>query len=212
MSTDTALVVIDAQIGVVGEAYHHDEVLSNIQLLLGRARSSGTPVLYVQHNERGGMEKGEPLWQIHPAVTPREGEPVIQKESPDSFHETRLQEELEARGIKSLVITGARHRCVSIQPSAGQLLRATTCCWPAMLIPPRIARPCRRKTLSRSITRRSMASGQVTAECGYSQLARFILLCSRAFADKSRQTRENRISITPGTCFLDRTPLMEPLI
>src|SRR5712692_7136218 len=108
MSTDTALVVIDAQIGVVGEAYHHDEVLSNIQLLLGRARSSGTPVLYVQHNERGGMEPGMPLWQIHPAVTPCEGEPVIQKESPDSFHETRLQEELEARGIKRLVITGGQ--------------------------------------------------------------------------------------------------------
>src|SRR5260221_214020 len=65
-------------------------------------------VLYVQHNERGGMEPGMPMWQIHPAVTPREGEPVIQKESPDSFHETRLQEELEARGIKRLVITGGQ--------------------------------------------------------------------------------------------------------
>lgn len=108
MSTDTALVVIDAQMGVVGEAYHHDEVLENIQLLLGRARSSGTPVLFVQHNERGGMEPGMPSWQIHPAVTPREGEPVIQKEAPDAFHETRLQEELEARGIKRLVITGSQ--------------------------------------------------------------------------------------------------------
>jgi nicotinamidase-related amidase len=108
MSTDTALVVIDAQIGVVGEAYHHDEVLENIQLLLGRARSSGTPVLYVQHNDPGFMKSGMPLWQIHPAVTPREGEPVIQKESPDSFHETHLQEELEARGIKRLVITGGQ--------------------------------------------------------------------------------------------------------
>ncbi len=27
MNADTALVVIDAQIGVGGEAYHHDEVL-----------------------------------------------------------------------------------------------------------------------------------------------------------------------------------------
>lgn len=108
MSTDTALVVIDVQMGVVGEAYHLDEVLENINLLLDRARSSGTPVLYVQHNEQGGMEPGEPLWQIHPAVTPREGEPTIQKESPDSFHETRLREELEARGIKRLVITGSQ--------------------------------------------------------------------------------------------------------
>ncbi len=107
MNTDTALVVIDAQMGVVGEAYHRDEVLSNINLLLDRARSSGTPVIYVQHNEPA-MKPGSPLWQIHPAVTPRKGEPVVQKESPDSFHETRLQEELEARGIKRLVITGGQ--------------------------------------------------------------------------------------------------------
>src|SRR5579863_7497618 len=100
MSKDTALVVIDAQIGVVGEAYHHDEVLENINLLLGRARNSGTPVLYVQHNEPVYMAQGMPSWQIDPAVTPHEGEPVIQKESPDSFHETSLQEELAARGIK----------------------------------------------------------------------------------------------------------------
>ena len=108
MSTDTALVVIDAQIGVVGEAYHHDEVLENIHLLLERARSSGTPVLYVQHNEPVYMEQGMPMWQIHPTVTPHEGEPVIQKESPDSFHKTSLQEELAARGIKRLVITGGQ--------------------------------------------------------------------------------------------------------
>jgi nicotinamidase-related amidase len=108
MSTDTALVVIDAQMGVVGEAYHHDEVLENIQMLLGRARSSGTPVLYVQHNEPVYMEPGMPMWQIHPTITPHDGESVIQKESPDSFHETSLQEELAARGIKRLVITGGQ--------------------------------------------------------------------------------------------------------
>lgn len=110
MSTDTALVVIDFQVGVVGEAHRRDEVLSNINLLLDRARSSGTPVIYVQHNERAGyqLEPGTPLWQIHPAIAPREGEPVVQKESPDSFHETCLQTELEARGIKRLVITGAQ--------------------------------------------------------------------------------------------------------
>lgn len=108
MSKDIALVVIDAQVGVVGEAYHRDEVLEKIQLLLDRARSSGTPVLYVQHIEQGGMEPGMPLWQIHPAITPHAGEPAIQKESPDAFHETRLQEELDARGIKRLVITGGQ--------------------------------------------------------------------------------------------------------
>src|SRR2546430_14767468 len=87
MSADTALVVIDAQIGVVGEAYHHDEVLDKINILLDRARSSGTPVIYVQHNEpKGGeLEPGTPKWPLHPAIAPRDGEPVVQKESPDFF-------------------------------------------------------------------------------------------------------------------------------
>jgi nicotinamidase-related amidase len=110
MSAETALVVIDAQIGVVGEAYHHDEVLSNITLLLDRARTSGTLVIYVQHNEpKGGeLEPATPKWPLHPAVAPRDGEPVVQKASLDSFHETRLQAELEARGITRLVITGGQ--------------------------------------------------------------------------------------------------------
>lgn len=108
MSADTALVVIDVQNGVVGEAYHLDEVLSNINLLLSGARNSGTPVIYVQHNERGGMEPGMPAWQIHPAIAPHDGEPVIQKEAPDSFYKTSLREELEARGIKHLIICGAQ--------------------------------------------------------------------------------------------------------
>jgi nicotinamidase-related amidase len=107
MSADTALLVIDVQPGVVGEAYHLDEVLNNINLLLDRARTSGTPVIYVQHNEPA-MQPGTPLWQIHTAIAPRDGEPAVQKESPDSFHDTRLQAELEARGIKRLVITGAQ--------------------------------------------------------------------------------------------------------
>jgi nicotinamidase-related amidase len=107
VTTNTALLVIDVQVGVVETAYQLDEVLSNINVLLSRARSSETPVIYVQHNETGWLEPGGKLWQIHPAITPQEGEPAIQKEAPDSFYETRLQEELEAHGIKRLVICGA---------------------------------------------------------------------------------------------------------
>jgi len=41
-------------------------VLDNINLLLDRARTSGTPVIYVQHNEpKGGeLEPGTPKWPI----------------------------------------------------------------------------------------------------------------------------------------------------
>ena len=108
MSEKTALLVIDAQLGVIGnEAYHRDEVLENIHLLLERARGSGTPVVYVQHNDPW-MEPETPMWQIHQVIAPREDEPVVQKEAPDSFYETNLQEELRARGITHLIITGGQ--------------------------------------------------------------------------------------------------------
>src|SRR5258708_1489811 len=108
MNANTALVIIDAQIGVVGEAYHHDKVLDNINLLLARARSNGTPVIYVQHDgpKGDGLEPNSPYWPIHPAIAPREGEPIVRKKSPDSFHGTHLQEELAVRGIQRLVIAG----------------------------------------------------------------------------------------------------------
>ena len=110
MSTDTALVVIDVQIGLIEEAYHRDEILDTINQLLARARGNGTPVMYVQHDgpTGHGLEKGTDRWQIHPAIAPREGEAIVHKETSDSFHKTRFQAELDARGIKHLVVTGGQ--------------------------------------------------------------------------------------------------------
>lgn len=108
MSTETALLIIDVQVGLIEDAYRRDEVLQSIQLLLERARAQGTPVIYVQHEEVPGqqLEANTPAWQIHPAIAPRADETVVRKESPDAFHRTNLQEELQARGIKSLIVMG----------------------------------------------------------------------------------------------------------
>ncbi|MEO7020024.1 MAG: cysteine hydrolase family protein [Ktedonobacteraceae bacterium] len=109
-TTDTALVVIDVQIGLIDEAYHRDEVLATISQLLERARSSGTPVMYVQHDgpKGHGLEVGTPRWHIHPAIAPREGEAIVHKRESDAFHATCFQEELETRGIKHLIVTGGQ--------------------------------------------------------------------------------------------------------
>ncbi|HEY3993021.1 MAG TPA: cysteine hydrolase family protein [Ktedonobacteraceae bacterium] len=110
MSSDTALLVIDVQVGLMQDAYGRDEVLQTIKLLLERAHASETPVIYVQHDDSpgGDLEFDTPGWQIHPLVAPREGEVVVRKASPDAFYQTRLQEELQTRGIKRLVIAGGQ--------------------------------------------------------------------------------------------------------
>jgi nicotinamidase-related amidase len=113
----TALLVIDVQqgLGVDGPEPAHEgpEVLQRIGSLLTKARETGTPVIYVQHDghERHPLAVGTPGWQIHPAIAPVAGEPVVRKRACDSFFETSLQDELTARGITHLVVSG----CVTEQ-------------------------------------------------------------------------------------------------
>src|SRR5690349_24319984 len=107
MATGTALMVIDMQVGIVAGGYQKDEVVARIADLIAAARSSGTPVVFVQHEEDWpSMRHGEPGWQIHPALTPADGELVINKWACDAFYGTPLREELTARGVRNLIITG----------------------------------------------------------------------------------------------------------
>lgn len=113
MAKDTALIVIDVQQGLLNPDFPvHDAtgLLARLAGLIGRARAAGVPVIYVQHNEdeEGGLQPGGNAWRIHPAVAPLEGEPVVQKRTPDSFHETTLQSELAARSIRKLVLCGCQ--------------------------------------------------------------------------------------------------------
>ena len=113
MSTDTALLVIDVQVGLIAgsePSYCGSEVLANIAMLISKARAAHTPIIYVQHDgDAGGrLEVGSSGWQIHPAVAPCAGETILHKRASDSFYETPLQDVLSTRGIKHLVITGCR--------------------------------------------------------------------------------------------------------
>jgi nicotinamidase-related amidase len=111
MSSDTALLVIDVQNGMFVEddpVHQGAELLETIGDLLAKARAAQAPVIYIQHNGGPGhpLEPGGAGWPIHPAIAPAAGEPVVGKSTPDSFHETTLQRELEERGIVKLVVAG----------------------------------------------------------------------------------------------------------
>lgn len=113
MNRETALIVVDVQNGVVDwqdPAARGEEVLAHIGELLARARAARAPVLYVQHDgdEGGRLSPGTRGWEIHPAVAPEEGEPVIRKRASDSFFETTLEEELSRRGVRRVVVVGCR--------------------------------------------------------------------------------------------------------
>ena len=113
MENEVALIVIDMQFGVFESAiippvFRPDELLSNVRKLIAKARSASAPIIFVQHSGDSGhpLEHGIAGWHIHPAITPRDRDIVIQKHTPDSFHNTQLQSELESRHIRKLVVAG----------------------------------------------------------------------------------------------------------
>jgi nicotinamidase-related amidase len=103
----TALLVIDVQNGVVGEAYDRDKVVANIGALVDNARAAGVDVVWVQHNSEE-LPRDSESWQFVPELVRGDGEPVVHKTYGDSFEETDLESVLAERGIGQLVVAGAQ--------------------------------------------------------------------------------------------------------
>ena len=103
----TALMVIDVQKDVVGEALNTDAVVKNINLLIDKARAASTPVIWVQHSD-DYLLKNTDGWDFVDELKPASSDLRIYKTEPSSFVGTPLKEELEKMGIDSLVITGAQ--------------------------------------------------------------------------------------------------------
>jgi nicotinamidase-related amidase len=104
---NSALLVIDVQNGVVGEAHDRDNVVANIATLIDKARAAGVDVVWIQHNS-DELPTGSERWQYVPELVRRESEPLVQKAYGDSFEETDLEAVLAERGIGALLISGAQ--------------------------------------------------------------------------------------------------------
>ncbi|HKH11647.1 MAG TPA: cysteine hydrolase family protein [Rubrobacter sp.] len=113
MGDKTALVVIDTQVGMfetpgLPPVPDGERLLRNVEGLIQKAREAGVAVIHVRHGDAPGepLGRGTKGWEIHPRLSPADGEPVVDKETPDSFLRTTLGDELESRGIGRLVLAG----------------------------------------------------------------------------------------------------------
>lgn len=110
--SNTALLIIDLQEGLFLDSenpiYEENQLLETIEGLIERAHSTDAPVFFIQQCGKKGhlLEAGTPTWQIHHKIKHSDSDVIIHKRTPDSYHETNLQNELDARGIRKLVITG----------------------------------------------------------------------------------------------------------
>ncbi len=103
----TALLVIDVQNGVVGEAHQRDRVVANVATLIDKVRAAGTEVIRVQHNAPGLEADTEP-WAYVAELARADREPLVQKWYGDAFEDTDLESVLAERQIGRLFLCGAQ--------------------------------------------------------------------------------------------------------
>lgn len=117
----TALVLIDIQM----DYFTPDKLpIPDGQRVVARAAQlrdwAGSAGIAVVHVQQISPNPASPIFaagtrgiDIHPRLTPREGEQVIAKKLPSSFDGTELHALLKARGIKTLILAGLMtHMCV----------------------------------------------------------------------------------------------------
>ncbi len=105
----TILLVVDVQQALIdANPVRADEFLLNLKMLIDRAHTSGTEVVYMRHD--GGPEdvlaKGSEGWRLHRSIRPRSGEKVFDKRFPSSFLKTGLQEYLKLKDVERIVLCG----------------------------------------------------------------------------------------------------------
>ena len=104
---NTALLVVDAQNGVVEGGHQRDAVVANVGSLVEKARQQQVPVVWVQHSDEH-VVRGSDGWRIVPDLTPGDTEPLVEKHYGDSFEDTTLETVLSDLGVGRLVVVGAQ--------------------------------------------------------------------------------------------------------
>jgi nicotinamidase-related amidase len=108
-SMNTALLVIDVQHALCTGAYAAfdiERVIATINAVSAQARSTGAPVVLVQHEDDGPLAFGTEGWQLAPGLATHADDLRVRKTAADSFHRTELHRLLQERGITRLVVCG----------------------------------------------------------------------------------------------------------
>lgn len=127
MSSRTALLVMDVQVGIVERFGRDHDYLGRMASAIEAARAASIPVVYVRVAFRLGLPEVSPRnkgfsaiartaqtgfgaddesTQVHPAIAPQEGEVVVVKRRVSAFSGSDLDVVLRAAEIDTLVLAG----------------------------------------------------------------------------------------------------------
>jgi nicotinamidase-related amidase len=107
----SALLVIDVQDSFKAtprwERRGNPDFERNVSALIDAYRASGLPVIFVLHTDPDPhFERTSPHFKLMDFVTRRDGEPLLVKNTRNSFTSTDLEARLDALGVERVVVTG----------------------------------------------------------------------------------------------------------
>jgi nicotinamidase-related amidase len=138
-----AVLVYDAQAGILSYVRDREAVVGRIRAVLDAARGAGVPVVYVRHTSvppshmgvgalraamawqrvdhpdqvRSAFPVGAPHAQLVDELQPVDGEPVFDKLGMSAFVGTPVEAVLRDRGVTTVLLTGAVLE-IGIEPTA----------------------------------------------------------------------------------------------
>jgi len=109
--SESALLVVDAQdsfkVDPKWERRNNRNFERNVSALIDAYRAAGRPVIFFLHTDSDpGFERDSVHLRLMDFINVREGEPVILKDTRNTFTGTTLQAQLLALGVRRLAITG----------------------------------------------------------------------------------------------------------
>lgn len=118
MNNHTALLLIDIQdsfkAGGRWARRGNPDFEHNVAWLLDTWREAGLPLYFIMHTDADpGFRPGDAEFKTMDFMKRRNDEPLLVKNTRNSFTSTNLKERLDAQGIKRLVMTGIQtEQCV----------------------------------------------------------------------------------------------------
>jgi nicotinamidase-related amidase len=125
MENNTALLVMDMQVGILPMLPNNQTIISNVTKAIANARNKNIPVIYVVVGFRQGAPEAsmnnksfgagkerfakmnmEEFMTVHPDLKPMDGELTVTKRRVSSFTGSDLEVVLRALGIQHIVLSG----------------------------------------------------------------------------------------------------------
>ncbi|MBR4555675.1 MAG: cysteine hydrolase [Ruminococcus sp.] len=103
------LLIVDTQKLITAEkVFGFGQFVSGIKALISAARSSGTEVIYIRHDDGPGqaLTRGTEGYDIYEGFAPLPGERIFDKTVNSPFRDSGLLEYLKEKREKQLIVTG----------------------------------------------------------------------------------------------------------